>query len=68
MRNINVKSKRTVVLRIAVVRSYMYKYAVVHTSNKDESFNAQANAKHKQQQHGERARLRSMQEKSSKPP
>ena len=31
----------------AVVRHKIYiKYAVVHTSNRDKSFNAQANAKH----------------------
>ena len=30
----------------AVVRHEIYKYAVVHTSNRDKSFNAQANAKH----------------------
>ena len=30
----------------AVVRHGVYKYAVVHTSNRDKSFNAQANAKH----------------------
>ena len=30
----------------AVVRHEIYKYAVVHTSNRDKSFNAQANAQH----------------------
>ena len=30
----------------AVVRHKIYKYAVVHTNNKDKFFNAQANAKH----------------------
>ena len=30
----------------AVVRHEVYKYAVVHTSNRDKPFNAQANAKH----------------------
>ena len=30
----------------AVVRHEIYKYAVVHTSNRDKFFNAQANAKH----------------------
>ena len=30
----------------AVVRHKTYKYAVVHTSNRDKSFNAQANAQH----------------------
>ena len=30
----------------AVVRHYIYKYAVVRTSNRDKSFNVQANAKH----------------------
>ena len=30
----------------AVVRHQIYKHAVVHTSNRDKSFNAQANAKH----------------------
>ena len=30
----------------AVVRHKIYKYAIVHTSNKDKSLNAQANAKH----------------------
>ena len=30
----------------AVVRHEIYKYAVVHTSNRDKSFNAQANTKH----------------------
>ena len=29
-----------------VVRHEIYKYAVVHTGNRDKSFNAQANAKH----------------------
>ena len=30
----------------AVARHDIYKYAVVHTSNRDKSFNAQAKAKH----------------------
>ena len=30
----------------AVVRHDIYKYAVVHTSNRNKSFDAQANAKH----------------------
>ena len=30
----------------AVVQHDIYKYAVVHTSNRDKSFDAQANAKH----------------------
>ena len=30
----------------AVVRHEIYKYAVEHTSNRDKSFNAQANAQH----------------------
>ena len=30
----------------AVVRHEIYKYAAMHTSNRDKSFNAQANAKH----------------------
>ena len=30
----------------AVARHEIYKYAVVHTSNRNKSFNAQANAKH----------------------
>ena len=31
----------------AVVQHDIYKYAVEHTSNRDKSFNAQANAKHR---------------------
>ena len=30
----------------AIVRHEIYKYAVVHTSNRDKSFNSQANAEH----------------------
>ena len=30
----------------AVVRHEIFKYALVHTRNRDKSFNAQANAKH----------------------
>ena len=37
MLNINVKSKHAAVHPIAVVRSYIYKYAVVHTSDRDDS-------------------------------